>query len=429
MPTGISDLPCELRLQIFELVAQDEFYPRIVEIFRKADQLYSKTAPPPLLHVCRESRNVILKIYKPWLPQFKGTASYKHWVDAIKKARNKNAYDPFPSIKNICVSLEHDAILVRDSSWWQLDELVGYHLHQLEFNVAGWQDFSNLRRGLRRFKKLKCLYIFDDRRSGAASYKADRIINQLEREEEKDNKEPKKRIPNFRAPRVIVQYAPALPTPWVIGRRWTSYKYPKREQLPIIPRPLEPEPPKTSEMPRSKKRQLETEDVGKERPRKRAQPAPKRNLQPTKTRTHNPPYRKPVPRTKQKELSAPSSPSVTTSDELRIQLQLREELDEERSTRASTPGLFVKEDDKDRSTKASSSTGFFFQEEDDDDDPDIDEIRTQRETLQLQLKTFNHARNFGFLPASDFSVVRPISSSMILNALYSMSQSVLQCLI
>jgi hypothetical protein len=62
MPTEFQDLPYELREHIFELAANEEFHPRVVEIFRKDHEIFSKTAPPPLLHVCHESRNVTLRM-------------------------------------------------------------------------------------------------------------------------------------------------------------------------------------------------------------------------------------------------------------------------------------------------------------------------------------------------------------------------------
>jgi hypothetical protein len=72
MPVVFDDLPTEIQLQIFETAAASQWTPRVVEIYFKGGQIYSKTLPPPLLHVSRASREVVLKLYKPWLPQIQG---------------------------------------------------------------------------------------------------------------------------------------------------------------------------------------------------------------------------------------------------------------------------------------------------------------------------------------------------------------------
>jgi len=67
MATQFATLPHELKQYIFEL-SIDDISPRVVEIYMKEGEIYSKTPPPSLLQVCRISREVALKKYKPWLP-------------------------------------------------------------------------------------------------------------------------------------------------------------------------------------------------------------------------------------------------------------------------------------------------------------------------------------------------------------------------
>jgi len=113
MPAQFDDLPIKIKLQIFETVARAEWSPRVVEIFFKAGQIYSKTLPPPLLHVCQLSRYVILKRYKPWLPQFKGELVHRDWE---KRIENKNV-ERLSRLQSVCVSLEHDVLLINDKQW------------------------------------------------------------------------------------------------------------------------------------------------------------------------------------------------------------------------------------------------------------------------------------------------------------------------
>jgi hypothetical protein len=337
MPTGFSDLPYELRLQIFEFVAEDECQPRVVEIYRKGDQLYSKAAPPPLLHVCRESRDVLLKIYKPWLPQFKGTAIYKPWGKVIQQHLGRPQF----SLDNVYVNLEYDTLLIRDErTLWRLGSLECDYLRHLGINVAGGLRPSQLLNKLRILKRLEYLYIFDARNSAAEDYKADYLRLQAAYEEELDRERPKKKkTPDYVAPKVVIKGYPPPPTSWGTRRPWTSYKYLKKEELLQIALTLGRRPPKSPEMSRTRRRQILPENAEEERPRKRTQLAPKPAPKPAvnvPSRARNPPYRKPVPsilrpapvtKPDPEPASVHSSPSITTDDEIQIQLQLREELD------------------------------------------------------------------------------------------------------
>jgi len=213
-----------------------------------------------------------------------------------------------------------------------------HHLRNLKLNIAGYLRPSVLRQKVRFFNRLEYLYIFDDTNDQAETWKANCIQLQLEDEEGKDKEESRRHIPNYIAPKVIIESFAPLPTPWGIGRPWTSYRHSKEGELsePSLPRDLEGNPPKSPEMVKTKKRQRLAEGVEEERPRKRAQPAPKSVPKPavtTVSRVRNQPYRKPLKAKSQptpiiepepEQTSAPSSPSVTTDDEIQIQLQLRE---------------------------------------------------------------------------------------------------------
>ena len=84
MATDFSCLPPELRLRIYEL-ANDQTPRVVVEVYDKAKNSYPRTPPPPLLHMNRESTAAVLKICKPWLPQFKGTAAHRPWTVLLPK--------------------------------------------------------------------------------------------------------------------------------------------------------------------------------------------------------------------------------------------------------------------------------------------------------------------------------------------------------
>ena len=366
MPTRFYDLPYELREHIFELAAKEEFHPRVVEIFCKDGEIYSRSPPPPLLHVCHESRNVTLKIYKPWLLQFEGTANYKLWTHIMKKSSLKDK----SRLNNFCISLEHDTLLMRGrSSNWQLGPIELYNLRQLTINVTGWVVFASLRSTLRRFKSLERLYIFDEKDGPGIDFKRDRIQQHLRNEEAKDKKEPRKRIPNYRAPKVVITSTPPLPAPWGVDKLWTSYRYPRHYKsiVDFLEGCLEEETPEPPEMFRPKKRAIKSEDEEEERPRKKAQSAKnkRRSLQDPRredganaigtgglSRTGDQPRRRPDPvysNTSQspepEDVTRSRSPSVATSDE--ILLQLNEEINEARSTRSSTGSFFDVEDIED----------------------------------------------------------------------------------
>src|SRR3982750_4299300 len=89
-------LPCEIRLRIFECaLAADQ--PRIVEVYIKSGEIFSTTPPPPLLHACSESRNVTIRKYKPWLPQFKNYADQDRWRSLIEEF----GYDKLSRLQNV----------------------------------------------------------------------------------------------------------------------------------------------------------------------------------------------------------------------------------------------------------------------------------------------------------------------------------------
>ncbi|CAG8981228.1 hypothetical protein HYALB_00003826 [Hymenoscyphus albidus] len=126
-------LPIEIRLRIYELANQPQLEPRCVEIciHPTTGILYSKAAPPPLLHVNSESRQVVLRIYKPWLPQFKDSVAHAPY------ARLSKLYptETISRLQNICVHLEHDTLFVRMGAEHLSSSLLGpveqLHLRQI----------------------------------------------------------------------------------------------------------------------------------------------------------------------------------------------------------------------------------------------------------------------------------------------------------
>ena len=227
MPTQFNDLPYEIQLEIFEYAAFSSFEPRTVEIFSKNGVIYSKTAPPPLLHVNQVSRSVVLQIYKPWLPQFKGTSAYKPFA----KIAEKKVKGGISVLQNVCVSLEHDLLVIRQQR--HLPSVFGVlecsFLRFMAIDVTGWVDIPAFVQSLRNVKNLRKLDLFDDKTRGGLDYKVSEVHRYLQREEEKDKKKPKKRIPNFIAPKLGKYYAPPIEDRKLKGICWVRYKYPAKD--------------------------------------------------------------------------------------------------------------------------------------------------------------------------------------------------------
>jgi hypothetical protein len=229
MPAQFNDLPYEIQLEIFEYAAFSSFEPRTVEIFSKNGVIYSKTPPPALLHMNQVSRSVILRIYKPWLPRFKGTFAYKPFAKIVEK----KVKGGISALQNVCVSLEHDLLVIRQQR--HLPSVFGVlessFLRFMAIDVTGWVDLPAFVQSLRNVKNLTKLDLFDDKNwtRGGLDYKVSEVHRYLQREEEKDKKKPKKRIPNFIAPKLGKYYAPPIEDPKLKGICWVRYKYPAKD--------------------------------------------------------------------------------------------------------------------------------------------------------------------------------------------------------
>jgi hypothetical protein len=223
MPTQFEDLPAELRLQIFELAAAAEWTHRVVEIFFKAGEIYSKTPPPPLLCVNRESRHVILKYYKPWLPQFRGTAAYQPWTQIVEESRLKK----LSRLQNVCISLEHDVLLIAERQWslWNFGPLERDHLRSMALNVGGWLNWEESIQMLRRFTHLYSLRGFDAENSANTGYLAGVIVDGLAKEEATSQEKPGKKGSVYVSP---ITTCEAITTKHSEDpQNWIRYKYPR----------------------------------------------------------------------------------------------------------------------------------------------------------------------------------------------------------
>ena len=224
MPVVFDDLPTEIQLQIFETAAASQWTPRVVEIYFKGGQIYSKTLPPPLLHVSRASREVVLKLYKPWLPQFKGMAVNEPWE---RKLGNK-AVGKISRLQNVCVSLEHDTLLINDKQWsdWKFGAIERAYLRRLAVNLTGWFGWLGQRDLYTQFTHLKQLDVFH--RGGGREMlflKREALRKALSAEQKsKKNKGNKRR---YVAP-VLGRKEVPIAAEWRGSvEEWITYKYPK----------------------------------------------------------------------------------------------------------------------------------------------------------------------------------------------------------
>ncbi|KAF8861949.1 hypothetical protein BDZ45DRAFT_687222 [Acephala macrosclerotiorum] len=190
MPARFDDLPTEIQLNIFELAAFAHFRPRVVEIYYKNGQIYSKTAPPPLLQVCHLSRHVTLKIYKPWLPQFKGTRRHQRY----KKLVSRKDLD---RLQNVCISLDYDLLVFKGLP--DFGHIPRLYLRHLANDLHGWVNFRNRATALAKFRSLRRLIFFDeDDKHGSLRFKASRIESTMAR----ISKKGRKNDPEYVSPKV-----------------------------------------------------------------------------------------------------------------------------------------------------------------------------------------------------------------------------------
>jgi hypothetical protein len=190
MPTQFNDLPYEIQREIFEYAAFSSFEPRTVEIFSKDGVIYSKTPPPALLHVNQISRSVVLQIYKPWLPQFKGTSAHKPFA----KIAEKKVKGGISALQNVCVSLENDLLVIRQERYLRAFGPIECSLLRfMVIDVTGWVDFPAFAHSLRNVKNLRNLFLFDVKNRGGLDYKVSKIHRYLEREEERKTRRSRRR--------------------------------------------------------------------------------------------------------------------------------------------------------------------------------------------------------------------------------------------
>ena len=223
MPTGFCDLPAEIRTPIWELAFAAAWRPRIVEIFFDKGEIYSRSPPPPLLQVNRESRYITLKSYKPWLPQFKGTAAHEPWeVDVQKKGSRLSR------LNNVCVSLEHDILFINEKAWskWNFGHLERHHLQSMAINIGGWVHWRAAEELLCSFKSLRTLRMFDRRDDPNFPLKAGKVEIALRQKAERNV--------NYIVPAFVYEAVPSAHER-TVGEVWTSYRYPRSPNRPGRP--------------------------------------------------------------------------------------------------------------------------------------------------------------------------------------------------
>jgi hypothetical protein len=116
-----NDLPPEIRNQIYDL-ALYTLKPRVVTVHVHEGRIFPTTAPPALLHVNCDSRSYALYRYKPWLPEFDGSAGHERYKDvatahadhiaSFSNPNAKGAQKSLSSLENIIVDLEKDILLI-----------------------------------------------------------------------------------------------------------------------------------------------------------------------------------------------------------------------------------------------------------------------------------------------------------------------------
>jgi hypothetical protein len=195
-------LPAEITIQIIELAVR-QCNAQIIPI-RRSDvngELYSTVKAPALIHVNYECRNIALKEYKPWLSLFKGTKAHRPYEALVKK----KGVAKISCLQNVLINLEHDTLLLADINITHFGQLEYCHLRSLCINMEGYLCFLKLVRTLRKFKNLRTLRLYDSKDTGGLSYKVDHVTALLRKEQEKDEKKPRKRIPNYVLPVIEVR--------------------------------------------------------------------------------------------------------------------------------------------------------------------------------------------------------------------------------
>ncbi|KAH9210912.1 hypothetical protein DL95DRAFT_393028, partial [Leptodontidium sp. 2 PMI_412] len=180
MPIHFHHLPHEIQLGIFELAANGEHVPRIVEIFYKEGKLYSKQRPLALLHVYQLSRDVVFKIYKPWLPQFAGTLGHKPWETMVKK---KGA-ERLPNLQNVYIDMDYDMLWANSHIFHpgMFGEIERQLLRNMAVEMQCWVDFARIAKCVRQCGGLKNLNLLEEKNgNGHTSFKSMRIEAVIDR--------------------------------------------------------------------------------------------------------------------------------------------------------------------------------------------------------------------------------------------------------
>jgi hypothetical protein len=137
-------LPLEIRLIVFNFAFNIE--PRVVEMHLRggSNEVYASTPQPPLLHVNRESRELVLRFYKPWLfPDSPSIATYYDILPCPLTIKNLDARfrrvqsRPFTCLANVCFDLERDTLLINKDLeiLLELGRLEVFRLRKLALNA------------------------------------------------------------------------------------------------------------------------------------------------------------------------------------------------------------------------------------------------------------------------------------------------------
>ena len=225
MSTQFDDLPAEVKLEIFELVAISAFRPRIVEIYFKNGSIYSKTPPPTLSLVCQLSREVTLREYKPWCAQFRGL--HRPWEGMIEKYGEEG----MTRLQNVFVDFKNDELLINEKQWspWNFGPLELRYLRKLVLNLSGWLNWSKSIELVLGFRKLQSLGLYDTSDDSNLRIKKRKIKLVLRYEEKKNGGEAVQNRARYVPPKIKCGTLPTPPNP---PKVWITYKYrPQSEGL------------------------------------------------------------------------------------------------------------------------------------------------------------------------------------------------------
>lgn len=162
----------------------------------------------------RDSREFVLKIYKPWLPQFAGSAEHAKCAALLSKYRPSKSRG-VSCLHSVCFDMEHDTLFCRGTNTrrnptpWPLSlfgRIEESCLRNLAANVDGYLNFPRVVEALENAKNLECPWLLEATPSAyamisdAMMYKVGRTIHGLKRRAEKDKLQPKVLVPNYVSP-------------------------------------------------------------------------------------------------------------------------------------------------------------------------------------------------------------------------------------